>query len=139
MRTLTILTTVLLVAAGCGGTAAVDLREGQCFDGSVEGSVTSVKDVPCDQPHDHEVYAVFQYQAQGNDYPGQEAVGAYGEEECIRRFEEFVGVEPEQSIATFATLWPSAETWALGDRAIVCTVSSKDDGKLTGSMKGTKR
>ncbi len=116
----------------------MDIREGQCFNGGGEEEVAEVQDVPCEEPHDSEVYAVFDYPAQEDDYPGNDVLRDYGDAECRDRFDDFVGIDYEQSELVMGTLWPSTDTWAMGDRAIVCTVSAEEE-QLTGSMKGSRR
>jgi hypothetical protein len=128
-----------LVFAAC--TPATQLEVGDCFDGAVEGeTVVSVTPVDCDQPHDKEVFAVFDYPDAPDAYPGDEAVRAEAEEGCIPAFRSYVGKEFETSTLNVLYLTPTADTWRQGDKEITCTLLAPNEGeKLTGSMRGTGR
>jgi hypothetical protein len=128
-------------AAESGGgetTDVFDLAEGDCFS-AVEGKeVTEVEVVSCDQPHVFEVFHVFHHPAGGDEaYPGDSEISTSAEEECIGAFEEFVGIAYEESRWFLTTITPSEETWSVGDREIVCTLSVEDESEVTGSAQGT--
>ena len=109
------------------------LAVGDCFDDPDDlTNVGSVAAVPCDQPHDNQVYAVFDL-ADG-DWPGQDAVGEQAALGCIDRFDAAIGEAYETSPLDIAPLYPSADTWTAGDREVVCAAYNVDLSKITGSV-----
>jgi hypothetical protein len=126
-----------IVSAGSVG--AFEMRVGDCFDdGSSfdDASVDSVPGVPCANPHDNEVYAVFDVTAAS--FPG-DAMAEMAHEGCLARFEAFVGKDYESSSLDIATLYPSRESWnGQNDREVVCAVYNMEAEKLTGTVKGMR-
>jgi hypothetical protein len=122
-----------------GSVDAFQMRVGDCFDdGSTfdDNEVNSVPGVPCSDPHDNEVYAVYDVTAQS--FPG-DAISDMAHEGCLQRFESFVGKDYDSSSLDIATLYPSRESWAgQDDREVVCAVYNVDLSKLTGSVKGAR-
>ena len=115
-----------------GDVSAFEMKVGDCFnDEGTSEMVTEVPAVPCADAHDNEVYYVFDV-ADG-DYD-ETAIDAAASETCTAEFEKFVGITYDESTLDWFHITPSAETWADGDREIVCSVYGED--KLTGSMKG---
>jgi hypothetical protein len=53
------------------------------YDDNSEG-VSDVPTVDCSEPHDNEVFAT--YDIPDGDFPGEEAIVAAAEEECIELF-----------------------------------------------------
>ena len=99
--------------------------------------VESVKAVPCGEPHDGEVYAVFDLP--DGDFPGDEEVAAAGEERCVKDFETFVGKPYEDSMYDITSLFPTRESWESNDdREYVCIVVAPEGQKATGTLKGKK-
>ena len=121
-----------------GSVDAFQMRVGDCFDdGSTfdDEEVNSVPGVPCSNPHDNEVYAVYDIAAAS--FPG-EGMADMAHEGCLARFEAFVGNDYESSALDIATLYPSRESWQQNDREVVCAVYDVDAKKLTGSVKGLR-
>lgn len=142
-RVLTV-TLVALLAAGCGGGAAEDvalfrLRPGDCFDDPPdERRLEQVDVVPCEQPHDNEVFATVTHPApDGEDFPGRDTMIAYAEQACPQPFADYVGAGYDQSRYTLFPIVPSAETWANGDRQVICALYDHQAGKMTGSARGS--
>ena len=122
-----------------GSVDAFNMRVGDCFDdGSAfdDNEVNSVPGVPCAQPHDNEVYALFDVTE--TSFPG-DAIAEIAHEGCLARFEGFVGKDYESSSLDIATLYPSRESWQQqNDREVVCVVYDLAANKLTGSVKGLR-
>ena len=121
---------------------AFDIRVGDCFNDSSSAStdeyeeVSSVGAVPCSEPHDNEVYAVFDLSL--DEFPGRDEISNLAVEECVQRFEGFVGRDYQSSSLDVNPLYPTIEGWtAMGDREIVCSVYDMEFNKLTGSARGT--
>lgn len=115
------------------------LDVGNCWDdptlsgGSEEESISSATLLPCNQPHDLEIFD--SYDVTDAEYPGIDAMAEAAQTECANRFEEFVGVAYEDSQYTVHTLTPSQESWDTGDREVLCSVYDQR-GKTTGSLAG---
>lgn len=113
-----------------------------CFDDTETEAeaqqVSSVPEVDCSEPHDNEVFALIDYEA--DVYPGQDEINVIGEELCIEQFEAYVGLSyPESDLDVFP-ITPSEGSWNQdNDREIVCALYALDFSKLTGSMRGTAR
>lgn len=124
---------------GGGSLDAFQMRVGDCFDDGSAFSddnpeVDSVPGVPCANPHDNEVYAVFDVAEPS--FPG-DRMAELAHESCLTRFESFVGRDYESSSLDIATLYPSPESWhGQNDREVVCAVYDMAANKLTGSVKG---
>ncbi|HZP31229.1 MAG TPA: septum formation family protein [Acidimicrobiia bacterium] len=111
----------------------LDFNQGDCV------TLEDYSVVDCAKPHDIEVYVVGSFQdAASVPYPGNSAVNQIADQLCESGFESYVGIPLGQSKYTYYALYPSAETWAAGDRQIVCGVVNQDDSKLTGSVKGSR-
>jgi hypothetical protein len=116
-----------------------DLSVGDCINMIEDGSVDEVERVACDTPHGNEVYFAFDYPGDAlAPYPGDELIRAEAETECEAEFADFVGMDYQDSELYVTFLRPSADTWAGGDREILCTLYLPDE-LLTGSMEGANR
>lgn len=123
-----------------GSVDAFTMRVGDCFDDTATlasdaaGEVASLPGVPCAQPHDNEVYAVFDVDVES--FPGDEAMADMAFGQCLARFEAFVGIDYEESDLDITALYPSGQSWRLqGDREVVCAVYDINSNKLTGSAR----
>jgi hypothetical protein len=82
-----LLVVLTLILAACGGAARDDtgtiteggeldvfsLSVGDCFGSTTEDAVASVEAVPCSEPHESEVFALADYDADASaEWPGQE-------------------------------------------------------------------
>lgn len=117
-------------AAEPAGREIIAFTLGQCFnDGSEKGTVGATVD--CDQPHDNQVYHVFNV-ADAAAFPGDDVIGDEAENRCDAAFDRFVGVDYYESQYYSSSILPSAETWAAGDREVACFLYTLD-GPTTGS------
>jgi hypothetical protein len=136
-RLLGSLIVVALTVTACGSASVFDLSVGDCFDDpAAGGEISSVDAVDCAEPHDNEVYALYDYD--GDSYPGVDAMGAAADEGCEARFEDYVGIAYLDSELFYTHLTPTQESWDDGDREIVC-VLYEPNTKLEGSMEGAAR
>ena len=131
-----ILLLALLVDA-CAG-EVFTLEVGTCFDHSDETEVSSVPEVDCSEPHDNEVFAVFDYTA-SDTFPGSSAMNDAAQELCIAEFEAYVGRSYQESTLGVFPITPTEGSWDSGDREIICALYNLDLSKLTGSMEGAAR
>lgn len=146
----------LLVPAssGSGGGAAPDtsasapadntgddvfsIKVGDCLnDGGVTGTVGKVPIVECTAAHDSEAYSSAN--APDGDFPGDEGVGQLAEAQCGPAFEQFIGLTYDQSAYDYTYYVPTKESWAAGDRVLMCIAKSDSGEKITGSLKSIKK
>lgn len=127
---------------GDGGTttSVFDLEVGDCYDGATEANVETVDVVDCDTPHEYEVYALVQHEAgPGEEYPGDEAISDFADDACLgSSFEDYVGRSYQDSELYAFALQPTAETWDVGDREVVCAAFLQNE-QLEGSVEGSDR
>lgn len=125
-----------------GSIDAFTIRLGDCFNdtaaiGTEEaGEVSSLPAVPCSEPHDNEVYAVFDVSF--DSFPGDDRMADEAFGQCLDRFAGFVGNDYELSTLEVTALYPSSRSWQMqNDREVVCAVYDMNGGKLTGSAKNS--
>ena len=125
-------------AAGTGTSVSVfSLTAGSCIDQDnlTTGLVTTVRSVPCDQPHTHEVYLKTSVSPSDGSYDAAK-VTAFANQACTDGFKAYVGIAYESSRYYFLHLAPSAESWNKNhDRDVVCLLLLEGQ-KLTASVKG---
>jgi len=114
------------------------LRVGDCLDSAALGDVVeTVPVIPCEEPHDSEVYAFKDLPA--GDYPGEDEVSGLADEYCYGEFEGFVRMAYEDSALEYLPMYPLQDGWErLEDRELLCLVVDLDGG-VTGSLKGAAR
>jgi hypothetical protein len=128
----TVAPTVAPVSGSAGVvTSLFDMEVGDCYTLG-EGPLTSVLVVDCQQTHVLEVFALVNHGAGlGAAFPGNDAIAAYANDACMAPFEAYVGRDYQSSSYWIRTITPSAETWANGDREIICNVQMGSDGQAT--------
>lgn len=150
-RLRSLLTVCLLVLAACGGAQRDEagsiieagsedvfaLQVGDCFDDPSEfGEIASVDAVPCAQPHDNEIYHMFDLP--DGVFPGDVAIDEAAFDRCLPAFESYVGTTYESSSLDISYLSPTLDSWDAGDREIACLLYDLNLQKLTGSMEGSQ-
>jgi hypothetical protein len=121
------------VVEGNQNTDVFTLQVGDCLlDANTTTPVNTIATVPCDQPHDSEIYASID--VDGASFPGADALRAEAEASCMDAFPDFVGIDYADSKYLFTTFIPTENSWAEGDREILCTIYD-DAGRTTGSLK----
>jgi hypothetical protein len=123
-------------------TSVFELEVGDCFSADSGDTINTVLVVDCEQPHTYEAFFVFDHDAgPDEEFPGDDAILEYADTACRPPFEEFVEKDYENSIWYITSVTPSAETWATGDREIVCTLDQQDANdepiEVTGSAEGS--
>jgi len=138
--------TALLAAIALAATALAcqgnvfQLKLGDCFVGGTSAEVSNVNVVACAEPHDAEVYSIFEYPDAPSAFPGDGAVQTAAGNGCKPAFAEFVGLDFESSTYGVKFLRPTSDSWGRGDRTIDCLITSGDGTtQLTGSAKGTAK
>jgi hypothetical protein len=119
-----------------GELGAFRIRLGDCI---IVGAVTefeSVDGIPCDQPHEGEVYHAFNLT--GSEWPGLTTVEQQAGEGCYAEFEAFVGMPYEASRYDFMTITPTEGTWdEFDDREVLCVLNNYDGSLKQGTARGT--
>lgn len=117
-------------------TSVLDLKVGDCFTAAAEAtSVESVPLIDCNAPHLYEVYQVEDLTT--DSLPSSTEIESLAGEICTPAFETYVGISYDSSMYYTSYLYPTATSWAMGDRAITCVLTSGDGSELTGSAAGT--
>ena len=124
-----------------------DLAVGDCFDApspadtaATGADIGDVQHHPCTEAHGYEVFAVLKHPAaNGDPYPGIDALFSYADTNCLPPFAVYVGVEYPQSTLRAGSVVPKQEGWDRGARTITCYVGGADGGPVSGSLKGSKK
>ena len=89
--------------------------------------------VNCAGPHAGEVYRQADLVGQDR-YPGSEDLGAQAGEVCADAFTDFVGTGFPESTLDVVTMMPSKESWARGDRTVICVVTDPAQPVMQGTL-----
>jgi hypothetical protein len=125
------------------GAEIPDLAVGDCFDTSAtsgESTLYRIPVVPCSTAHGGEIYAETTAPdslARNGAAPTQQALWDAADAYCYPEFTKFVGMQWARSELLYWPIAPSEESWAEGDRRILCVVESEQP--VTGSLKGADR
>lgn len=95
-----------------------------------------VEVIPCDDPHNVEVYYV-EALPEGR-YPGQHAVLTRAEEVCAAELTKFIGLPYDDSVIEGFYYVPNERDWASHDhRSITCLAAAP--GETTGTLRDARR
>jgi hypothetical protein len=116
-----------------GGAA---LAVGDCLNGEVGWTRENTEVVSCDAPHEQQVVGLIPFAGGDGTYPGEATLQQLGEDRCYDAFASFVGIEYDRSV-WYMTAWrPSEDTWADGDRLVICALHEQNKVPITGSKEG---
>lgn len=138
-RILVLAIALLFVAAACnsGLTGVENLEVGDCFDDPADAEdIAFIQTIPCEEPHQNEVYATLTL-TEFDAYPGRTEVDDAALIKCLDLFEGFVGAPYETSALDIAFLTPTEESWNEGDQGVTCALYSLDGQPLVGSVRGS--
>lgn len=106
------------------GVPIEDLDVGDCFtesgdlDGGMAGNVVVVQ---CNQAHEAEVVLVDEgFFAGSDDLPTSDQAAAAVASACRAAVESYTGASDEDSDFGFSSALPSRDSWAMGDRTLIC-------------------
>jgi hypothetical protein len=120
------------------GTADVfALNVGDCINDVDAEEVTEVPAVPCDEPHDNEIY--YEFSMPDGEFPGDEATMAAAEEQCAPEFDKFVGLAYEESVLDWFPYTPTEGSWTEGGDRLVQCVIYEPQVRTSGSLAGVAR
>lgn len=116
----------------------LDVKLGDCLFTPTgdDGNVSSLSVVPCDVPHEDEVYHVFTME--DGAFPGADMDNVLWSV-CTAEFERFVDIDWSESELEWWPLVPTAQSWAVGDRDVLCLVYELSGDLITGSLAGAQR
>jgi len=122
-----------------GSVTLFDLKLGDCLNDAdipLRSDMTDAPRVSCDDPHDSELFAILG--VEGSAFPGESELVAQGQSRCARALGDFVGIPFANSTLDFRFYYPTASSWAQGDRTIYCVAF--DPGlQVTGSLLNSRR
>lgn len=122
---------------GAGGLGVQAMQVGDCMIEPDGEYVESVEAVPCSEPHDLEVLAIISLPG-GETYPGQEVVSQTAYEECVDRFDAYVGTPYLESVIDVYPLYPTEEGWEeYNDREANCMLFTMDGEQLSTSVRNS--
>jgi hypothetical protein len=112
------------------------LKLGDCKMESPSGLIQDADVVPCDEPHDEEVFHEItmddgEYSLSAIEAASQECIGDV--------YTRFVGISYDLSTLEVYPITPTEETWEQYDDRIVQCVISDPAGQTTGSLEGAAR
>ena len=129
---------------GEGEIDAFTMQVGDCFNdnqdilgfGDAAGEVQNLPGLPCSEPHDNEVYAIFDVSF--DSYPGEKSMLEAATDQCLKRFDRFVSRPYDESVLDIFPIYPTNDSWSeVDDREVICAIYHIDLKKLTGSMRGS--
>ncbi|TDC53579.1 DUF4190 domain-containing protein [Jiangella ureilytica] len=113
-----------------GTVSTMDIEVGDCLNGLrgiEDDTLTTLPAVPCDQPHEGEVYATFELE--DGDYPGVDGIAAVADERCaneLAALSQEAWNDPDIGLFYF---YPDELYWP-NDREVVC-IAHAIEGNLT--------
>jgi len=114
--------------------SATELQVGDCLNDLTNSTdVSSLPSVDCAQPHEGEVFAVFDLPP--GPYPGAAGVDDLVSKGCNARLAEYSPGAPSDDAVGLFSVYPLEQNWERGDREVVC-IAKATSGTTTGSIKG---
>jgi hypothetical protein len=117
------------------------LKVGDCFDSSSTNQVRGVKVKSCSKPHNSEIFFLVTHPAGKADaYPGKDQLVQFAADACLGKpLTDYLGIPLEQSKLKDFEIVPQESAWKDGRRVLVCGIDTGGQGRITGSVKGTRR
>ena len=120
-----------------GQKSSLQVVVGDCFSLDRMVSIEEVAAIPCQLPHDIEVYAVFEDPSPaGSPYPGIDVLHKKVRAICEHLYEGYVGVPwSKQAPTRIDTFIPEDSYWRLNIRTEFCGLRHLRDQQLIGSYR----
>jgi hypothetical protein len=123
---------VLYLVVGKDIVTATDVKVGDCLkEIPNDARVLTVSTVGCEEPHAGEVFSVLLMP--DGDFPGQPAIEKYADK-CSPELASYAPKAMTDDAIQLYVLYPTAETWEQGDRAVTCIATLEPP--RAGSIKG---
>jgi hypothetical protein len=125
------------LAPGATMIGAYDLKVGDCVM-EPHSEFNTIEWRPCSMPHEAEVFFTGDIAEPADGaFPGDNAFDAFTEDQCLPAFEEYTGsIYSTQSALDVSWFSPTEESWANGDRGIVCLIEPAAGGTTDRSWRG---
>jgi len=115
--------------------ASSELKTGDCFSkDALDGTSAATPTIACSKTHDNEAFAIATVPTLPT-FPGDSALAKTADALCRPLFEKFVGATLDRTNLDYSEIYPTAETWSSGDRAVLC-YAFEDDNSVTGTLEG---
>lgn len=114
------------------------IRVGDCLNtAALEGTdeLSDVPIVPCDDPHDDEVY--FAFTVADGEYD-EDAILDEADTTCIAEFGTFIGLAYDASTLEYWPMYPTEGSWGTGDREVLC-IAYDPAGQVSGTLADSAR
>jgi tetratricopeptide (TPR) repeat protein len=120
-----------------GQKSSLQVSVGDCFSLDRLVSIEEVATIPCQLPHDIEVYAVFEDPSPpAAPYPGIDVIHKRVRVQCEQLYEGYVGVPWSKKAPTrIDTFVPEESYWRLNIRTEFCGLRHLRDQQLVGSRR----
>ncbi|MDQ4213308.1 septum formation family protein [Microbacterium sp. ASV81] len=113
-----------------------NLKVGDCKLKDAGAQISGTDVVPCDQPHDEEVF--YEFALPDGPYD-ESAIGTAAETCDGAPFTDFIGVAFDSSALDVNSITPTRDTWEkMNDRLVQCIVSDPA-GQTKGSLRGSAK
>ncbi len=126
-------------AAACSDDESVFNAEvGECIESvsQLSGEISELPETDCSEPHEAEVFFLFQHEGDDDEFPGNEAVAGEAQEACEGdAFEDYTGTSYDESAIGVAPITPTEQSWGDGDRESIC-VAFVPGEEVTSSFEG---
>ena len=124
-----------------GAMSLYSLRVGDCILEPNTDQVADVSVVPCDAPHELEVFALVEHpDGGGARYPGESRLAQASIDLCLASFERYVKRPYYESSLNFTAFYPNRDSWIGADaRGIMCLLFDPASRNMHGSMRDSRR
>ena len=111
------------------------VKVGDCLNEPQGTEISDVELVPCDQPHDYEVFA--EHELPEGDFPSD--VDTLAQDYCLPEFEKFIGQAYDTSSIELTWFSPTQTGWDQQDDRLIQCIVTDPAGQTTGSLEGSKK
>jgi tetratricopeptide (TPR) repeat protein len=120
-----------------GQKASLQMAVGDCFSTERQAMIEQIAAIPCQLPHDYEVFAVLaEPSPPGAPYPGLDVLHKQLRVQCEQLYEGYVGVPFSRKAPTDVNTFVPAESyWRLNIRTEFCGLKDWHGRQLVGSRR----
>ncbi len=128
---------IVTILFAIGQKASLQMAVGDCFSTNRQVSIEQIAAIPCQLPHDYEVFAVLtEPSPPGATYPGIDVLHKQLRTRCEQLYEGYVGVPFSRKAPTdINTFVPEESYWRLNIRSEFCALSDWHARQLVGSRR----
>jgi hypothetical protein len=113
-----------------------NIKVGDCMGKVATDNVTLQLLIPCTDEHYWEAFMARELP--DDDFPGDTEIEEQAYYLCTANFDSFVGIDYRESKYEVFYFYPIEQSWAKGDREILCFVGLESGG-VTGSLAGAEK